>query len=175
MRAFLALLAAVNPPAVALALRPPENRRLMAIAVLIAAGAAIALAAASESVLDALGVSDGTFRVAAGVVLGVASLRWLIVGLRPEPADGVVGLARIVVPLLIPVLFTPQLVMTSISAGVDHGTAVVACAAAIAFALAWLAGTLHGPPVVWSVATQFFGALGAAVALSLIVDGVQTI
>jgi small neutral amino acid transporter SnatA (MarC family) len=175
MRAFLAFLAAVNPPAVALALRPPESRRLMAAAVLIAAGAAVALAAASESVLDALDVSDGTFRVAAGVVLGIAALRWLVGGARPVIVEEATGAARIAVPLLIPVLFTPQLVMTSISAGVDHGTAVVAGAAALALALAWLAGTQKGPPVVWTVATQFFGALGVAVALSLIVDGVQTI
>jgi small neutral amino acid transporter SnatA (MarC family) len=175
MRAFLVLLAAVNPPAVALALRPPERRVTMAAAAAIALALAIALGAASEAVLDALDVSLGTYRVAAGAVIGVFSLRPLIARIDPVIVEGATGSTRIAVPLLIPVLVTPQLAMASISTGADRGTLVVAGAAAVSLALAWLAATTGGRAQLWTAGARFVGALGVAVALSLVVDGVKTV
>jgi small neutral amino acid transporter SnatA (MarC family) len=175
VRSFLVLLAAVNPPAVALALRPPERRLPMAAAAILAALCAVALAGVSGPVLDALDVSLGTFRVAAGIVVGVAGLRWLVAPVNPVVAEDVTSWWRVAVPLLLPVLVTPQLAMASLTTGADDGVALVAGAAAVSFALAWLAATIGGRPVFWSVGKRFVGALGVTVALSLIVDGVQTI
>ena len=80
VRALLALFAAVNPLAVAVALWPRERRATMAVAAAIACAGAIVGAAVSGPILDALDVTPGTFRVAAGLVLGLAGARWLIVG-----------------------------------------------------------------------------------------------
>ena len=65
MRSLLALFAAVNPLAVAVALWPRERRSTMAAAAAIACAIAIVSAAVSGPILDALDVTPGTFRVAA--------------------------------------------------------------------------------------------------------------
>ena len=177
MRSLLALLAAVNPLAVAVALWPRERRLTMAVAAAIAAAIAVAAAAVGDPVLDALDVTPGTFRVAAAVVLGLAGARWLIAGASVVAADGPAGgWGRVGVPLLIPVLVTPQLVMVSMSVGADEGVGVVAAGAAASLALAWLATVVaKHHQVGWVAGVRLVAALAIAVALALAVDGVKTV
>jgi len=177
VRSFLALLAAVNPMAVAVALWPRERGMRMALAAAIGVAVAVVAAAASEPALDALDVTPGTFRVATAVVLGITGARWLIFSTPSTAADGPAsGWARVAVPLLVPVIITPQLVMVSLSVGVDDGVVVVAIAAAAGLVLAWfatLATKRH--QVAWNAGVRFVGALAVTVALALAVDGVKTI
>ena len=177
MRSLLALLAAVNPIAVAVALWPRERRPTMAAAAAIAVAVAIVCAGVSDPILDALDVTLGTFRVAAAVVLGIAGARWLIVGAPSVAGEGPGGgPGRVVLPLLIPVLLTPQLVMVSVSVGADEGVAVVAVGAAASFALAWLATIVtKRHHVAWIAGVRMVAALAMAVALALAVDGVKTV
>jgi len=176
VRALLAFVAAVNPAAVAIAVRPRRSKTLVAAAAGITFALALVAAAASEGVLDALDVTPETFRVAAAVVLGLTAARWLVIGARPvavdPPTDGWRAMA---VPLLIPVLVTPALATVSIAVGADDGVAVAALGAAVALALAWGAAVVRGPALVWSWAARLFGALGIAVALALAVDGVRSV
>ncbi len=65
--------------------------------------------------------------------------------------------------------------MVSISAGADEGTIIVAVAAAISVSLAWAATTIEARAAVWEAGVRFVGALAIAVALALVVDGVQAI
>ncbi len=177
MRSVLALFAAVNPLAVAVALWPRERRSTMAVAALIALAITIVGAAVSGPILDALDVTPGTFRVAAAVVLGLAGGRWLIAGASSVATEGPAGGAgRVAVPLLFPVLVTPQLVMVSMSTGADHGVAIVAAGAAVSLAVAWvaaIAGKRH--QVGWTAGVRLVAALAVAVALALAVDGVKTV
>jgi small neutral amino acid transporter SnatA (MarC family) len=176
VRAVLALLAAVNPPAVAVALGPQKRALVLATAAAITWALAVAAAAGSEGVLDALDVTPETFRVAAAVVLGLVGARWLVLGARPIRAERRgEGWGELVVPFLIPVLVTPALAMVSISAGADHGTGVVALGAAVSLALAWAASGLGGGWPHWDAGVRFAGALAIAVALALAVDGIRAI
>jgi small neutral amino acid transporter SnatA (MarC family) len=173
---LLALLAAVNPLAVAVALWPRERRLLIAVAAAIALAVAVVCAAVSDPILDALDVTLGTFRVAAAVVLGLAGARWLVVGAPTVGADGpAAGPGRVVVPLLIPVLITPQLVMVSVSVGADEGVVLVAVGAAVSLALAWIAAIApkrHRGG--WTAGVRLVAALAVAAAVGLAVDGVRT-
>lgn len=186
MRTFLALLAAVNPPALAASLRGRERVPVMAGATIAAAALAAALAGLAGPILDALEVGPATFRVAAAVVLGVTSVQRLVVGgtragetagpPRLPPGGPLGGWGRVAVPLLVPLLFTPQLAMVSISAGADHGAVAVTATSAGVMALAGAAATLpSGPAPVWAAAARFVAAAGVLVALALAVDGIRTI
>jgi small neutral amino acid transporter SnatA (MarC family) len=175
--AFLALVAAVNPLAVAATLRDREQRRVVAVAAGGASAVAVALAWLSAPLLDALDVTPATFRVAAAVVLGAASLRWLVAGSRrlsgDAPGDG--GWDRLLVPLLVPVLLTPQLVAVSISVGADDGVAAVVLGAIVAMVLAWAAATTRTAGEAWSAGSRFVGMVGVVVAFGMIVDGVRSV
>jgi small neutral amino acid transporter SnatA (MarC family) len=177
MRSLLAMLAAVNPAAVALALWPRERGPVAAAAAVITWALVLAAGAASGPLLDALDVSAATFRIATGVVVGLAGARWLVFRVSPVDVDTPPGTwKRVGVPLLIPVLVTPQLAMVSISTGADDGTLGAAWTAAIVLALAWIAVVItkrHRLP--WLVTARFLGALGILVAFALVVDGVKSV
>ena len=177
MRALLTMLAAVNPTAVAVVLWPRERGVFGAVAAAIALGIVAGAAAASEALLDALDVSEATFRVATGVVVGLAGAHRLVFGARPVDVDTPTGSwRRVAVPGLIPALITPQLVMAAISTGADDGTFTATWTAAVALALAWIAMVLTKQRRLgWLVGTRFFGALGIAVAFALVVDGVKSV
>jgi small neutral amino acid transporter SnatA (MarC family) len=178
MRPIAAFLAAVNPAVVAAALASRVAPRVVAVAAAGAAGVAIVAAAISDGLLDLLDVSAPTFEVAAGAVLGVASIRWVLLGAKPLAADAEAA-ARwraVFVPVLVPLLLTPQLVAVSVSVGADDGVATAALGAVIALATAWAASLLHGIPlVVWSTIARLVAMVGVAVALAMIVDGVKTV
>jgi small neutral amino acid transporter SnatA (MarC family) len=171
------MLAAINPAAVAVILWPRERAVAGAVAAAITLGIVAALAAVSEPLLDALDVSEATFRVAAGVVVGLAGARWLVFGAHPVDVDTPPGSwRRVAVPGLIPALLTPQLVMAALSIGADDGTWVATWTAAVAVALAWIAMVVSKDRRLgWDVGTRFVGALGIAVAFALVVDGVKSV
>jgi small neutral amino acid transporter SnatA (MarC family) len=177
VRALLAMLAAVNPAAVALALWPRERGPIAAAAAVITWALVLVAAAVSGPLLDALDVSAATFRIATGVVVGLAGARWLVFGASPVDVDTPAGTwKRLGVPLLIPVLVTPQLAMVSISTGADDGTLGAAWTAAIALALAGIAVVItKRRRLPWLVTVRFLGALGILVAFALVVDGVKSV
>lgn len=176
MRAFVTLVVAVNPAAVAAALRGLQPRREMAVAAAIAAVMAGVAALLSRPALDALDVTPATFQVAAAVVLGVAGARWLVVGPWRVP-DGVSvgGWRRIAVPLLVPALVTPQVVVVSTSLGADHGVGTVVVGTAAAMALAWAGAVVRARPLLWSVASRFVGLGAVVLAVALASDGIRTV
>jgi small neutral amino acid transporter SnatA (MarC family) len=174
---LLAMLAAVNPAAVAIALWPRERRTAVAIAAALTWGLVLALAGFSEPLLDALDVTAATFRIATGVVVGLAGARWLVFGASPVDVDTRPGSwQRVGVPLLIPALVSPQLAMVAISTGADDGTFVAGLTAAPALLLAGIAATVaKRRRMGWLVAVRFLGALGILGAFALVVDGVKSV
>jgi small neutral amino acid transporter SnatA (MarC family) len=169
-RLALALLAAVNPAAVAATLRGAVAARAVALAAAVAWVVAVALAVASDEVLDLLDVSAPTFRLGAAVVLGAASLRWLVGG--PPHLDGDdVGAAAAALPAVV----TPQLAVVSIAMGADEGVVPVAVAGAVALALSWAAWRVGGGRKAWSWAARLVAGAGTVVAIALAVDALQTV
>jgi hypothetical protein len=126
----LALVLALNPARAAFAV--PR------VGVAVAGGAigglllVVAAAAASDPLLDALDVSDPSFRIAAGVVAVLAGVSDVF--RRPPSAE----------PALL-VVARPALIVLALGAGADHGPGV--SAAAVALALALLAGLGFASPM----------------------------
>ena len=123
MSALVAFLVAINPPAVAAALARSVTMRAITMAALLSAALVTLAAGLSEPLLDLLDVSPPTFRVAAGVVLAVAGIRWVVVGARPTVDDSPSGVG------LLPLFVTPQLVAIALTLGVDDGVATAAIGA----------------------------------------------
>jgi hypothetical protein len=142
----LALLAAANPG------RLPQPAGPARLGVLGAFGAVIALAALSGPIADLLSLSPASVRLAAGAVLAVTSLVGLVVP-AGDWSDGLAVAATAVVAL---------------AAGIDNGVLVVVAAALPTVAAAlWLPPSWRRPLVARVVA-----AVGVAIAISLLVDGV---
>jgi len=184
--ALLILLVAVNPVAVAAELLGRVDRRVLTAGLAATALLSVVFAAASEALLDVLSVTAPTFRVAAGVVLLLAAARWVALGPRRLPPEdallstddrgGPGPWSGLVVPLLVPVLVSPQLVMVSMAVGADEGVVAVAVGAAVALGLAGVATLFQrGRPGLWSIGARFTGLPAAAVALGMIVDGVKAV
>ena len=178
MRDWLLLVLAVNPAAVAVALWPRERLPTMGAAAAVAAALGLVAAAGSGPLLDLLDVSRPTFRVATAVVVGLAGAKGLLVGVRrvtdagPPPGRG----GRVVIPVLFPVLVTPQLITASVTVGAERGVVLAAVGLLSGLALALLAAV--APPrreVLWRVAARFVSAGAVVLALALAVDGVKTI
>jgi small neutral amino acid transporter SnatA (MarC family) len=171
------MLAAVNPASGALLLWPRERSAVTAVATGITWLLVLLAAVTSDPILDLLDVTTATFRIATGVVLGLAGARWLVFGASAVDVDAPAGSwRRVGVPLLIPALITPQLVMVAISTGADHGMLVSAATSAVALLLGGLAIAVRKRRRLgWVVGARFLGTLGIAVAFALVVDGVKSV
>lgn len=181
--AVLVLLVAVNPVAVAAELRGRVDRRVLLAGLAATALLSVVGAAASEALLDVLSVTAPTFRVAGGAVLLAVAARWVALGPRRlPPEDALVSgddpspMSGLVVPVLVPVLVSPQLVMASVAVGADEGAVAAAVGAGVALGLSGVATLLHqGRPGLWSIGVRFTGLPAAAVAVGMIVDGVKAV
>jgi small neutral amino acid transporter SnatA (MarC family) len=96
--------------------------------------AVCAAAAAGTPLLDALDVSDPSFRIAAGIVAAVAGAVDLF--RRPPTAEPALpGWGAALIPVAIPVVARPALLVLALGAGADRGVLVSAGAMAIGIAL----------------------------------------
>jgi small neutral amino acid transporter SnatA (MarC family) len=157
-----AFLATANPARVALAALESRPRRA-SLALAVAGSFALAAVAAllSDNLLDVLDVSPESFRIAAGLVLGVAGLRALVSGLSFAGPFGAV-------------VVTPELAVLAVSAGADQslGRVLGAVAVTLLLVVPALAAPRRGPLV---VAARFLGALQVVVAVALVVSGVRDV
>ncbi len=175
MRAWFAILTAVNPLAVAAEIGPPKRTVVLAVAAILTWALAFVGAVASRPVLDALDVTPETFRIAAGIVLVIVGVRWVAISAGRVADGGAEGWGQLLVPYLVPVLVTPHLAMVSISTGADEGVIVVTAAAGVSLALALAAAAVRARTVVVDAGVRMVGAIAVAVALALIVDGVRAV
>ena len=170
MNTLALLVVAVNPAVVAVSIPRSALFGARASAAFIAALATVVvLAGCSGPLLDWLDVSPPTFRVAAGVVLGLASARWVLLGAKPRTTGEKVPIFS--------VLLSPQLVAVAITAGTEVGglrTSLSALVALVASGAAVLWQD-RASAAVWSWASRLVGVAGIAFAVALIVDGVKTV
>ena len=98
---------------------------------------------AGDPLLDALDVSDPSFRVAAGIVAGLAGVSDLF-RRPPLPEPALPGRRAALVPVAIPAVARPALLVVAIGAGADQG--VLVSFGAMAAGVALLAGLVAGLP-----------------------------
>src|SRR5918998_1143425 len=175
-----ALLLALNPARAAFGI-PRAGRSPRTAAGLAAAGGLIggiavcAAAAVADPLLDALDVSEPSFRTAAGIVAviaGVADMRRR----PPKPEPAFAGRRAALVPVAIPLVARPALLVLALGAGADRDVLLTAGATALGIAL--LAGltaarTTEGPrgrALRW--AGRLLGAGLVACGVLLTIDGV---
>lgn len=139
---LLALVAAVNPARLALAL--PDGRPRARVALLggaIALAGASALVLAGDAVLAALDVSAESFRLAVGLVLGLEGARSLVVP-RPAREPVLAGYWSALVPVAFPLLLSPSLTVLALGAGAGEPAAEALGAVAAVVPLAVAVGVL---------------------------------
>lgn len=134
-----ALLLALNPARAVFGV-PRAGRSPRAVAGVAAAGGLIgglavcAAAASGGSLLDALDVSEPSFRIAAGMVAVLAGMADLF--RRPPPPEPALRDRRAaLVPVAVPVVARPVLLVLALGAGAERGVLVSAGAMAIGIAL----------------------------------------
>jgi small neutral amino acid transporter SnatA (MarC family) len=134
-----ALLLALNPCRAAFAV-PRSGRSTRAVAGLAAAGGTIGglvvcvVAAAGDPLLDALDVSEPSFRIAAGSVAVLAGAADLF-RRPPPPEPALPGWRAVLIPVAIPVVARPAALVIALGAGAERGVLVSVAAMAIGVAL----------------------------------------
>jgi small neutral amino acid transporter SnatA (MarC family) len=175
-----ALLLALNPARAAFAI-PRVGRSRRDVAGLAALGGAIGALGAcvaailADPLLDALDVSDPSFRVAAGAVAVIAGIADLF-RRPPAPEPALPGWRAALIPVALPVVARPTLLMLALGAGADRGLPVTA--AAMAAGVALLVGVAAEAPTSgpggralrWAGRFLAAGLIAAGVALGL--DGI---
>jgi small neutral amino acid transporter SnatA (MarC family) len=137
-----ALVLALNPARAAFGIpragrSPRTTVGLAAVGGALAGVAAFAVAALADPLLDALDVSEPSFRAAAGIVAAVTGAADLF-RRPPPPEPSLAGWRAALVPVAIPVVARPALVVLALAAGAEQDLAV--SAGAIAAAVAMLVG-----------------------------------
>ena len=144
-----ALILALNPARAAFGIpragrSSQDSVRLAAIGGAIGGLTMCVAAALADPLLDALDVSDPSFRVAAGIVAVIAGAGDLF-RRPPPPEPSLAGRRAALVPVAVPVVARPALIVLALGAGADQALLVTAGAMAVAIAL--LAGLVARAPV----------------------------
>jgi small neutral amino acid transporter SnatA (MarC family) len=177
------LLLALNPARAAFAV-PRAGRSPRAVAELAAVGGlagALAVCAAAllgDPLLEALDVSESSFRIAAGVVAALAGVFDLF-RRPPAPEPALDGLRAALVPVAVPAVARPALLVLALGAGADSGVLVSVGAMAIGVAAltALAAGVPPGGPsgrvLRWAARLLAVGLVALGVLLAL--DGILAV
>jgi len=142
------LVLALNPARAAFAV-PRAGRSPRAVANVALVGGAIGglfvcvVAAVGDPLLDALDVSEPSFRVAAGIVATLAGVADLF-RRPPPPEPALAGRRAALIPVAIPVVARPALLVVALGAGADQG--VLVSAGAMATGVTLLIGLVAGCP-----------------------------
>ena len=176
----LALVLGLNPARAAFGV-PRAGRSRRTVAGLAAAGGAIAglavcaAAALGDPLLEALDVSEPSFRIAAGTVAGLAGAADMF-RRPPAPDPALPGWRAALIPVAVPLAARPAMLVLALGAGADRG--ILVSAGAMTLAIALLTGLVagwapEGPRsrvLRWAV--RLLGAALVACGVILVLDGV---
>lgn len=174
----VALFGAVNPFRLVLGLpradRSPGVTGLAALGGAGGAALAVTAAAGGSLLIGALGISDASMRIAAGVVAAVVGVA-MLVRRAPPPTPALPGRWAVAVPVAVPMVANAGVITLAISAYTDRGAGVVGAALAISVVvLALLAAFIRADGVAGRVLC-WAGRLTAAVLLlaaaQIVLDG----
>jgi small neutral amino acid transporter SnatA (MarC family) len=144
-----ALVLALNPARAAFGL-PRDARSRGSVVGMAAVGGLIGglvvciAATAGDPLLDALDVSEPSFRIAAGVVAVIAGIGDLF-RRPPSPEPALAGRRAALIPVAIPIVARPALLVLALAAGADRG--VLESVGAMAIGIALLIGLTAGSPI----------------------------
>ena len=171
-----AYLGAVNPPRIRPGLARAGDRGEpgpLLFGALIAAGFGLLLVLGANTILDALDITDETWRLGAGVVAGLAGARVLI---APKLGELPAAMGNGLLPISFPLLLTPPLVVLAVLFGATEpftaawGLLVVGLAAGVA------AGELRmRTPGLWLALARLFGAVLVVLGIALVVAGIRDV
>jgi small neutral amino acid transporter SnatA (MarC family) len=176
----VALVLALNPARAAFGV-PRAGRSPRTVVGVAAVGGVIgglavcAAATAGGPLLEALDVSEPSFRIAAGIVAGLAGAADLF-RRPPPPEPALAGWRAALIPVAVPVVARPALLVLALGAGADRG--VLVGAGAMAMGVALLTGLAAGWPTegpggrVLRWAGRLLAAMLVACGVILTVDGV---
>lgn len=174
----LAVFATVNPARLPLGLSetpPPRRLELLALGGAGAAAVFSVLLAVADALLEALDVSPESLRISFGIVLAVGGVRVLATP-RPGTEPGLPGRGAAIVPVLFPLLLTPELALVAAGADERNAAALAGLAAGI---VVGAAGTFVArTPVAQTVlaaAARLLGAVLVVAAVALVVDGIRDV
>jgi small neutral amino acid transporter SnatA (MarC family) len=133
----LALLLALNPARAVFGVprrnargaAGPSPVRLAALGGAIGGIAAVVVAALADPLLDALDVSDPSFRIAAGAIAVLAGVADLF-RRPPSPDPALPGWRAALVPVTVPIVARPAVLMLAVGAGADRSPLVTLVAMA---------------------------------------------
>jgi small neutral amino acid transporter SnatA (MarC family) len=175
-----ALLLALNPARAAFGIprtgpSPKTAAGLAAAGGLLGGLAVCAAAALADPLLDALDVSEPSFRTAAGIVAVLAGAADLF-RRPPPPEPALAGRGAALVPVAIPLVARPALLVLALGAGADKNVLLTAGAMALGIALligltaAWSTEGSKGRALRWAGRLLAAGLVACGVLLTI--DGV---
>ena len=174
----VAVVATMNPARVSIGLPEPRGRSaLVATASVGALALAGSLLVVADPLLDALDISPESLRIATGLVLVVGGVRALAAP-RPSADPGLTGRFAAVVPVLFPLLVTPELALVVLSAGADERNVAALGGLAVAVVLATASTLVRRTPVadvLFVAATRLLGALLVVAGVAYVVDGIRDV
>ncbi len=172
----LAYLAAVNPPRLRPQLASGEQRGRpvqLVVGAAMVAGVGLILVLAADGILDALDISDETWRLAAGVVCGLVGARALVaprLGEMPLPSGPAL------VPIAFPLLFTPQLAVLTILFGATESIATAWGWLAVGVGAGVAAGGLrYRRPELWLALARLLAAVLVILGIALVIAGIRDV
>lgn len=168
--ALLSLIAGWHPLVVATRTAPatPQTRNGLIIGTAVVG----VLAVMNEPILDLLRLSPPTFRTAAGAVVGLTGLRWLV-GTRPRRDDPTGD------DLLTGVLavLTPAPVLAALSMGADYGWLVPLLGLTGSLGATW-AIAVRSPDTTattWGLGVRAVGLVAVGTGILVLVDGIRSV
>ena len=173
---FLAYLAAVNPARIRPHLAGGEERgqlTQLAIGAATVLTIGLGLVLAADRILDALDITDETWRLAAGVVCGLVGARALA---APGSSESTMPAGSGLVPIAFPLLLTPQLAMLAVLFGATESLAMSWGGMAVGVAVGAAGGRLRlQRPMLWRATAQLTAAVLVLVGIALVVAGIRDV
>lgn len=173
---LVSMVVAVNPARVAVQLRatsPRDRAKPLGPGALVAAAAVVVLGLVGESLLDALEITDETWRIAAGAIAVLSGARHLAI--RPATAIPEVSTsAHALVPIAFPVLLVPEIVTLAVLYGTTESFGRLAVGAVIGFGAAALWGRAEDGTVTRGMA-RLLAAVLVIAGIALLVAGIRDV
>lgn len=176
---FLAFVAVTNCARVGAALRQPDGERISRPAIVFGVALVFVvcavLAAIADPLLGGLNVSAETFALSGAAVVAVMGLRVVVFPtVRELPRFG--GLGAALIPVAIPLLFTPELAMLTVTAATREGIGETLAALILGLLAVLVVARIvrhirHGP-VVMSVAARLLGGVAVFVGVAIALDAI---
>ncbi len=176
---FLGFVAVTNFARVGAALRRSDGegisgRAVVAGCVLVFV-ACVVIAALADAVLDGLNVSHPTFALAGAAVVAVMGLR-VVVFPEYRELPRFEGMRATLIPIAVPLLFTPELAMLTVTAATREGIGETLVALILGLALVLLAARgarrLTRSAFVMSLLARGLGAVAVFVGVSIAIDAI---